>query len=587
MSNDSSASQNTLTSEEPTAAHSDNSTGSAKNSDDPVEESGLHTGSLTQQPFGETEKQVRRTAHGGEETHPFEDELADVEPLDLDQPAESKGANLGPSSRDTKDKNDSITLTAPSTPATSTASPSSLLNTATSLLPSIPFLSSSKPSSPSRSKEPSPERETKGSGPDFISEKEADKEGRPIVSRTSAPENPKNPLQARPGESPDRLERDTTLSSYKADADLNHIMDPEKTIAELPKISAGEGEGPDVVYGKDVVLDMAGYHSAGKATEEHEEGEKGMTEEALKINAALKAAKVMEENASTSPSSRAEWIEKFAQDLLSCIPAHAFDVASSSRPPLPAARTQPDLPQLRGPGGQPMDMDHSDIANQETAAMHSEPDLSVTLDSLSLESTQEPSPSRKGTSPGRRRGDRGQSEPTPDLEDEMSVMSMSAAHPPTALTLSRQPNGSIYPYANPLPPPPRPTTPVNHLETWDWAKVPPLSPEVGGVEDVKRSTDMERSASGPPLKTGSPKKSKVSSRATPSASLDLATPSNLNIAKDPMSSTPGRLKPAPVDEYGFVLDMDEGRSYAFEIALCAFEDLTMDHQPSVGHRFES
>lgn len=55
-----------------------------------------------------------------------------------------------------------------------------------------------------------------------------------------------NPMDAGPGESTELPERDRRLS---------------ETDESLPKVKPGDGEGPEVVYGKDLVLDMAGYHS--------------------------------------------------------------------------------------------------------------------------------------------------------------------------------------------------------------------------------------------------------------------------------------------------------------------------------------
>jgi phosphatidate phosphatase LPIN len=69
----------------------------------------------------------------------------------------------------------------------------------------------------------------------------------------SVPEQPPNPITAQPGES-------TDLPSY--DEELSQVAE-DKGVGDgaLPKVRPGEGEGPEVVYGKDVVLDMAGYHS--------------------------------------------------------------------------------------------------------------------------------------------------------------------------------------------------------------------------------------------------------------------------------------------------------------------------------------
>jgi phosphatidate phosphatase LPIN len=77
--------------------------------------------------------------------------------------------------------------------------------------------------------------------------------------------NPPNPLEARPGESVERPSRNDKLSHHSLsgksqDRDPFHSLhdNPDE---DLPKVKPGEGEGPKVVYGKDVVLDIAGYHN--------------------------------------------------------------------------------------------------------------------------------------------------------------------------------------------------------------------------------------------------------------------------------------------------------------------------------------
>lgn len=63
---------------------------------------------------------------------------------------------------------------------------------------------------------------------------------------------PPNPMAAKPGEK-------TVLPSR--DHRLSHISLQNTGPEGLPKVPAGEGEPPSVIYGKDVVLDIAGYHS--------------------------------------------------------------------------------------------------------------------------------------------------------------------------------------------------------------------------------------------------------------------------------------------------------------------------------------
>ncbi|KAK8850639.1 hypothetical protein IAR55_004558 [Kwoniella newhampshirensis] len=150
-----------------------------------------HAGpSLTNEPFGETEQQVEH-----------DEVLDEVDFLDLNAPA---------------------------------TQPKSFLNSASSLIPSIPFISpsSSQSGSSSPGQSAGPAANPRQSHP------------APAVSGT----NPEpNPMDAAPGESTDLPAHDEKLS---------------ETDDALPKVKSGQGEGPEVVYGKDVVLDMAGYHSS-------------------------------------------------------------------------------------------------------------------------------------------------------------------------------------------------------------------------------------------------------------------------------------------------------------------------------------
>lgn len=98
------------------------------------------------------------------------------------------------------------------------------------------------------------------SEPDSISPAQHDQS----LSRSALPPPearlpPPNPLAAEPGEKAALPSRDHRLSHIS----LLQNNGPEG----LPKVPAGEGEPPSVIYGKDVVLDIAGYHSkeAGQA----------------------------------------------------------------------------------------------------------------------------------------------------------------------------------------------------------------------------------------------------------------------------------------------------------------------------------
>lgn len=150
--------------------------------------------SITKQPFGATEQQV---SHEGHVDTTSGTKLEEVEPLDLNDSMEL--------SRDSD--RDSIT--------------SEMGHTVGEL--------NGAPRTPGGTKKPRRRRNS---------------------STVSKEEQPRNPLEARPGE-------DTTLPAR--DYRLNLMHSDYKDVV-LPKVSPGEHDGPDVMYGKDIVLDMDGFH---------------------------------------------------------------------------------------------------------------------------------------------------------------------------------------------------------------------------------------------------------------------------------------------------------------------------------------
>ncbi|WVO15745.1 hypothetical protein L204_103407 [Cryptococcus depauperatus] len=167
--------------------------------------------SFTHEPFGQTEQQV-----------PHETPLQEVDFLDLNAGSETPRIEN-------------------STGSTS----KSILNTATSLLPSIGF--NSLPNLHLQ--------EPNQAGPHSSDEANAKRkeDDEPVVSTTT--QEP-NPMSAEPGESTGLPDRNHKLESIKAGENAATAEEA------LPKISPGEGEGPEVLYGRDVVLDMEGYHSS-------------------------------------------------------------------------------------------------------------------------------------------------------------------------------------------------------------------------------------------------------------------------------------------------------------------------------------
>nr|XP_019050786.1 hypothetical protein I302_01228 [Kwoniella bestiolae CBS 10118]OCF29716.1 hypothetical protein I302_01228 [Kwoniella bestiolae CBS 10118] len=277
--------------------------------------------SLTQEPFGETEKQV-----------PHESPLAEVDFLDLN-----------------------ATTTPDAAPKESTSKRAAIVNSASSLLPSIPFISS-----PSNSRSGSPPKDYHPQEPpnDEAKAKEANE---PVISTT---DQQPNPLVTGDGESTKMPDRDHRLSSHEA-----LVAGENASAAEdiLPKVKPGQGEGPAVLYGRDVVLDMAGYHSA-----------KG-------------------ENPNSPPPEDSDpQTELFIQDLLS-----AVQPPDVSRPALPPSRvTDSEIP-----AGDP---DDTPIPSPP-AELASEPDLAAALANVHI--------SPQSIS---RRFDRGQSEPPQDHDHDVS-----------------------------------------------------------------------------------------------------------------------------------------------------------------------
>jgi hypothetical protein len=75
-------------------------------------------------------------------------------------------------------------------------------------------------------------------------------------SQPASRRDPPNPVVASDGENSTMPSVDHTITQFQPQA-------TDKTSTDgLPRIEPGDGEGPDVTYGQDVVLDMDGYHSS-------------------------------------------------------------------------------------------------------------------------------------------------------------------------------------------------------------------------------------------------------------------------------------------------------------------------------------
>lgn len=205
---------------------------------------------LTQQPFGDTEKQFVPA-----------EELGEVDFLDLNAPTRS-----------------------PSKSPKVVTPPTSVLDTAASYMPSIPFMGHSH------------------------DEEDNNADGLDTSSRTRTElqsEIPPNPLEAKPGESIRMPSRDHRLSAA-ANPELSPNIDPSDA---LPRVRPGEGDGPHVQYGKDIVLDGTGYHHK----REHSGGSQASTSDV-----------------------RESVLDTFTRDLEAALPV-------DHRPPLALRATDPDV----------------------------------------------------------------------------------------------------------------------------------------------------------------------------------------------------------------------------------------------------
>lgn len=210
----------------------------------PPSPSDLH--SLTQQPFGETERLAGS------------DDLGDVAYLDLNETPHDTDRRTQVGAAGDQDH-----------------VPTSVLGSAKSMLPSIPFISS---------RSPAPTDET----PESVSDL-SDARHRRHKSHSPASHEPFGSAKSL---------RDTPQSLVSTD-----------TLLERPTITSN-GEAPPIQYGRDVVLDMAGYHS-------EEQPETATT-------------------ARSTSEVRTSVLDTFARDLLAAIPV-------DKRPTMTLRATDPNL----------------------------------------------------------------------------------------------------------------------------------------------------------------------------------------------------------------------------------------------------
>ena len=515
----------------------------------------------------------------------------------------------------------------PMDPKDTTSSPSSILNTATSLLPSmpsIPFMrSTSSPGSPSeerasvpsspaipgghedrsgkpessrvsppseeqasvpsspaipgghedrsgklesaRASPPSEERALNPSSP-AIPGRPEDRSGKPESSRASAPPNP---MVAQPGESTDLPDRNVTLSDYSKKRDSTTLSGQESDggSKELPKVIKGEGEGPQVFYGKDVVLDMAGYYTNGKTpVDQDADGN------------SFKMEKGVDRSGSgAEPRDESDFdvdidhlvikdvlVHTFAQDLMTSVesPPERYG-APALRPSLASRSTDSAI---------------IDGLPRSSSSSLAGPPVPPALDPLSLDSNL--SEGKKSPSPARQRHDRVSSEPPHSAGEAAETESPGRLRPdslPSGEVSTSSSEGSSTSAIG------LPTTTTSHAAmdyVWDWGRLPGHSMEDDDGRHYEHN--MERSLSGPPVRSTMTAKEGIRNDHMPAAGLDVAIPSNLDVrGENAPLAVPGKLKNIEESPYMFVLEMADGRSHTFELALCGTDDFARSGEASV------
>lgn len=198
--------------------------------------------SLTNQPFGATEQVVSHVGHkAGPRKSDVQDdvpELQEVEPFDLNAPAEGKTPR--------KDK----------VKGRAAATPSSYLPKDSPAREDKNSASSNPPEASSMILSGDLADKSMLKGPEEDDTAGEDLKRTPSVKPADPESLPPNPLEARTGESTKLPIRNHRISN--ADRDDHNELD-------LPKVKKGDGDGPQVLYGKDIVLDMGGYHKDPKS----------------------------------------------------------------------------------------------------------------------------------------------------------------------------------------------------------------------------------------------------------------------------------------------------------------------------------
>ena len=415
------------------------------------------------------------------------------------------------------------------------------------MLPSIPFLSHS----PAPQEGPESTLELKGPvEANTVSQKQAgapsgdgiEGQDRPKDAQTAMP---RNPLTALPGEVAGLPHRDHKLSHFahqRARAGASATTDDADSQA-LPKVRPGEGEGPRIVYGKDVVLDMAGYH--GTIRNAQDEAVDSPLRESFNVSEyPAQFSDSGGEIAVERPKIEVALIESFTKDLLAAASELVDNTDFSTKPFLPERATDSVIPQATIT---------SDFSEEKSSPISTyDSDMNVRETPANKQKSTSVSPSFPS------RNDRGCSEPPPEVE----FVPDGAVTNSSSLGLSRRTGDVTHP--DNLPSKLEISSSKIAMDyAWDWGRIPDRRVHDGEVEDTGSGPLMERSPSGPFNRIGTVSSDLSRDDNAMPTNLDLAT-SELKLANQ---DTPGQLRQGEMNPFMFTLSGLSGKSHTFELSL--------------------
>ncbi|ORY31310.1 Lipin/Ned1/Smp2-domain-containing protein [Naematelia encephala] len=470
-------------------AESDDAQHFKSEKDHPEEQSAA---SLTQQPFGATEQQVGHSLPSS--TAPT---LGDVDFLDLNDSAQRESIADSPNHLATTPIN----------------SPSSTLELATSMISTM-----SLPSTPEHEHHPVEKPVMHG-----------ESSNRPGIQQQSAKvktgaDAPPNPLAVPREASPHMPSRNHKIDDYAQ----KHGTDDESD-STIPKVKEGDGEGPNVVYGRDVVLDMAGYHNDKISEKEHLDPGISNDESLADLT--------------PPPAFTDNKLDESAESLIEDLMTASKALHDATRPQLMMRATDPVAPS------------HNVSSELQPASAPDSPLIAYTQ------------PVEGKTIQQLSRRDRVQSEPPPDLFDDTSPPATPSAtsgpqHPPSPSSLTRTPNGAIFPSSNIT------QYPSGHAAAmdlaWDWGRLPTSKDPIGDVEELT-SQEMDFGANEDHVRPG--REDRVRADSLPGGSGLLQPDFSSNLAK---------LKNVEDSPFLFILETSGGHRHLFELSLCGPEQMNAE-----------